>query len=199
MKTARLLAMVCVSLLAPLLLSAGEQSGNIAVASNEKAAGSPIADRMGRSPFYLIYDRDGTFIRATDNPNFGKRGVPGGMSAIDSIGFDEKGVMTGEVPTPSREERGQTWDGFTEFFRKNGITTVVAKEFGDEIVKGMKARAIKCVAFKGSAEQAVQSVIKNAQGVDNGNACDENDEACAVPNKAPILQKRISSMRGEKE
>ena len=162
--------MVCVLLLAPLLLSAGEQPGNIAVASNEKTSGSAVGDRMGRTPFYLVYDSKGNFIKAIENPNFGKRQRPAGTSMVDSITFDEKGVMTGGIATPSREERQQTWDGFTDFFKRNGISTVVAEEFGEEIVRGMKAGGIDCVVFKGSSDEAVQSIVKGVRDAARDNA-----------------------------
>ncbi len=138
------------------------ESGNIAVASNEKNPGSPVADRMGRSPFYLLFNREGKFIKAVENPNFGKGPAVGGASAIDAIGFDEKGVMTSGIQTPSREERDRTWTGFSDFFIRNGIRVVVAGEFGDEIVKGMGMRGIKCIAFKGSAQEAVDHIMKNS-------------------------------------
>ena len=154
--------------LVALLLVAGPvfagQPGYIAVASNEKAPGSPVAERMGRSPFYLLFDREGSFVKAVENPNFGKGPGSGGASAIDSIGFDEKGVMTGGIPTPSREEREQTWTGFSDFFTKNGIGVVVAETFGDEIVRGMKARGVECVAFKGSAIEAATHIVKGPFG-----------------------------------
>ena len=60
--------------------------------------GATVADRMGRSPFYLLFDRQGNFIKAVGNPNFGKGSAVGGASAIDAIGFDEKGVMSGGIP-----------------------------------------------------------------------------------------------------
>ncbi len=154
---------VFVLLLAPLLLFAAEkaQTGNIAVASDEKTPGSPVSDRMGRSRFYLIYDAQGTFVKAVDNPNFGKGPRVGeGQSAIDSIGFNDEGVMTGGLPTPSREERDQTWKGFRDFFARNGIAVVVAEQFGDEIVRTMKAGGVTCVAFKGGAEDAVGKVLQ---------------------------------------
>ena len=111
---------VCVSLLAPLLLFAegNRQTGNIAVASNDMAPEAPVADRMGRSPFYLLFDRQGNFMKAVENPNFGKGPAAGGTSAIDSVGFDEKGVMTGGISTPSREERDLTWTGFSDFWQE---------------------------------------------------------------------------------
>jgi predicted Fe-Mo cluster-binding NifX family protein len=163
MKKAGFFVIVFVLLLAPLLLFAGESAhaGNIAVASDEKAPGSPVSDKMGRSPFYLIYDAQGAFIKAVDNPNFGKGGRPsGGKSAIDSITFDQEGKMTGGLAAPSREEREQIWKGFSDFFVQNGIAVVVAEQFGDEIVRTMNARGIACVEFKGGAQDAVGKVLQ---------------------------------------
>jgi predicted Fe-Mo cluster-binding NifX family protein len=149
-------------LLAPSLFAAEKpQAGNIAVASDEKKPGSPVADRMGRSRFYLIYDAHGKFVKAMDNPNFDKGPRAGdGQSAIDSIGFNDKGVMTGGLPTPSREERDQTWKGFSDFFARNSITVVVAGQFGYEIVRAMKAGGVTCVEFKGKAKDAVGKVVQ---------------------------------------
>jgi predicted Fe-Mo cluster-binding NifX family protein len=164
MKTITLLVILSVSLLAtPVFAAENRQTGNIAVASSGKTPTSPVADRMGRSPFYLVFNRGGTFFDVVANPNFGKRQGPGEASAVDSITFDEKGAITGGgfVP-PSREERDQTWSGFAEFFVRNGITVVVAEEFGEEIIKGMKTRGIQCVAFKGSAKEAVERIAREA-------------------------------------
>jgi predicted Fe-Mo cluster-binding NifX family protein len=200
-KRVRLFVTAFVLVFVPLLLFAEEslRTGNIAVASNERAPMASVADRMGRGRFYLVYDNKGVFIKAIENPSFGKRERPAGTSMIDSVSFDEKGVMTGGIATPSREERQQAWDGFSDFFTRAGIRVVIAEEFGDEIVRGMRDRGIECVAFRGSAEQAVQSAIQRMPARDNGKTCDEKDEACTVPNKAPILQKRMSSIEGEKE
>lgn len=179
-------SMVSLIALAALLLMAGPalagQPGNIAVASNDKTPGAPVADRMGRGPFYLLFDRQGNFLKTVENPNFGKGPGSGrGASAIDSIGFDEKGVMTGGIATPSREERDQTWTGFSDFFARNGIRVVVAEVFGDEIVRGMKARGIECVAFKGSAKEAVQTVVREVRGVARNSSTDtscKEGESC---------------------
>lgn len=155
---------ICVSILTPLLLFAegNQQAGNIAVATNDKAPNTPVADRMGRSHFYFLFDQQGNFIKAVENPNFGKGGRPEGTSAINSIGFDENGQMTGGIATPSRQERDQIWNGFSDFFTRNGIRVVVAEEFGEEIVRGMKMRGIKCIAFKGSVQEAVGHILKES-------------------------------------
>jgi predicted Fe-Mo cluster-binding NifX family protein len=166
MKKAGFFVIVFVLLLAPLLLFAGEnaRAGNIAVASDEKAPGSPVSDRMGRSRFYLIYDARGAFIKAADNSNFGKGGRPSGeKSAIDSISFDQQGNMTGGFTAPSRQEREQIWKGFSDFFVQNGIAVVVAEQFVDEVVRTMKTRGIACVEFKGRAQEAVGKVLQLQQ------------------------------------
>jgi len=166
MKKTGFFVIVFTLLLAPVLLFAGEtaRAGNIAVASDEKAPGSPVSDRMGHSRFYLIYDTQGAFIKAADNPNFGKGGRPsGGASAIDSISFDQQGNMTGGFTAPSREERERIWKGFSDFFMQNGIAVVVAEQFGDEIVRSMKTRGITCVEFKGGAQEAVGKVLQLQQ------------------------------------
>lgn len=165
MKSTMFLVAVLVSFLMPLwVLADGRPPGYIAVASNEKAPGSAVGDRMGRTPFYLVYDSKGNFIKAIENPNFGKRERPVGVGAsmVDSITFDEKGAMTGGLATPSREERQQTWNAFSKFFLQNGIWTVVAEEFGDEIIRDMKVAGIECVPFKGRSDDAVRSIVKGA-------------------------------------
>jgi predicted Fe-Mo cluster-binding NifX family protein len=176
------------------------QGLKIAVASNDRNPGSPVADRMGRSPFYLLFDWQGNFIEAVENPNFGKGPGASGTSAIDSIGFDEKGAMTGGIPTPSREERDRTWTEFRDFFVRTGIGVVVAEVFGDEIVRGMKARGIECVAFKGSSDDAVRSMVK---GVRNGaskdtEACKEGDESCTTATRSSGSLFRPAIMKGDK-
>ncbi len=152
-------------LLAPLLLLAAEkpQAGNIAVASDEKTPGSPVGERMGRGRYYLIYDAQGRFIKAVDNtnPNAGKEGsAPVGGSAVDSISFNDQGVMTGGLSTPTTEERNQNWKGIFDLFSTNNISVVVAEQFGDEIIRATKARGITCVEFKGKAEDAVAKVLQ---------------------------------------
>jgi hypothetical protein len=185
-----LVAVVALLLVSGLAFAA--QTGNIAVASTGKTPDSPVADRMGRTPFYLVFDPEGTFLKAIENPNFGKRQGPGGASAIDSISFDEKGVMSGGIVTPSRAEREQIWNGLTDVFAQNGITMAVAEEFGDDIVKGMKTRDIECVPFKGSSDEAVRSVVRKLQngGNDNAQPCRERDEACHAQSGIPgsVLQ-----------
>jgi predicted Fe-Mo cluster-binding NifX family protein len=161
MKKITVLLFLFWSLIFPLRLFAAESSGgNIAVASDDKLNGSAVAERMGRARYYLVYDRNGRFLGAVDNPNFGKRTGPQGRSGVDSITFDDKGVMTGGINTPSKEERGGIWNDLSRFFAQNGVTVVAAEEFGDLIITELKSRGIECVAFRGTSEDAVRSIVQ---------------------------------------
>ena len=139
-----------------------EEKDKIAVATDEKAASAPVSNRMGRSLFYLLFDAQGRFVEAIENPfrNDGRR--PQG-SMVDSLSFDEKGTVTGRIATPSRDERDKLWNTMFRFFAQKRIKVIVAEEFGDEIVKGFKAQGINCVAFKGRAEDAARKVLQSAK------------------------------------
>jgi len=156
-----ILAILAMSLLTPALALAGE-SDRIAVATNGKTPGDPVSDRTGRSPFYLIYDEQGKFVAAIDNPFQNSRPRPTG-SMIDSLTFDDKGTLTGGIATPTREERDKIWDTMFSFFDQWGIKVIVAEEFGNEVVRGFKAHGINCVPFKGSAEEAVKKALQSAK------------------------------------
>ena len=162
-KSLAYLLMALALLLAPPLLWAGEkpQTGNIAVASDEKTPGAAVGERMGRGLFYLIYNAQGRFIKAVDNtnPKAGQEGSNAG-SAIDSITFNDRGVMTGKLPTPTTEERNQNWKLVFDLLSANKVSVVVAQQFGDEIIRATKARGITCVEFKGKAEDAVAKAVQ---------------------------------------
>jgi len=148
-------------------LAFAAQKEKIAVASDEKSIAGPVGFRTGQSSFYLLFDGNGKFIEAIDNPfkdAGGNAWRRSGKSAIDSLRFDEKEGLTGEVKTLSREEREGIWNPMLEFLRSKGITVVVAEQFGYEIVQAMKEKGITCVEFKGqtadAAKKALQSVEK---------------------------------------
>lgn len=156
-----LLVILAISLLIPVLALA-EGQDKIAIATDEKTTTAPVSNRMGRSPFYLLYDEQGKFVEAIDNPFKNDRKRPEG-SIIDSLGFDEKGTVTGRITTPSRDERNKIWNTMFSFFAQKRIKVIVAEEFGDEIIRGFKAEGIRCVAFKGSVEEAVKKALQPAK------------------------------------
>ena len=157
-----ILAILTISLLIPVLALA-EGQDKIAIATDEKGPNAPVSDRMGRSPFYLIYDEQGKFVAAIDNPFKNNRSRPAG-SMIDSLTFDDKGGLSGGgFTTPSRDERDKIWDDMFGFFAQWRIKVIVAQEFGDEIIRGFKAHGIRCLAYKGSAEEGVKKALQYAK------------------------------------
>ncbi len=154
-------AIFIISLLIPVLSLAGE-ADRIAIASEGKTSEAPVSSRTGRCPFYLIYDEKGNFVQAMDNPFQNIRGRPQG-SMIDSLTFDDKGNMTGGITTPSKDERDKVWETMFSFFAQWQIKVIVAEEFGDEITRAFKARGINCIAFKGSAQAAVNRALQSAE------------------------------------
>jgi hypothetical protein len=142
-------------------LAFAAQREKIAVASDEKSITGSVGFRTGQSSFYLLFDGNGKFIEAVDNPfkdagaNAWKRS---GKSAIDSLRFDEKGGLTGEIKTLSKNEREGIWNPMIEFLKSKGITVVVAEQFGNEIIQAMKEKGITCVEFKGQTVDAAKKV-----------------------------------------
>jgi hypothetical protein len=144
----------------PLAVSAGENgTGRIAVASDGKTITDPVGFRMGRSSFYLLFDGQGRFLEAIDNPfkdAGGNAAGRSGKSALDSLRFDEKGGLIGGVETPPKEEREKVWNSLMDFLTSKGVTVVVAEQFGYEIVRAMKERGVACVEFKGRSVDAAK-------------------------------------------
>ncbi len=61
----------------------------IAVAALTKEESSPISDQVGRSPFFLIFDEQGTMLEVLKNP-FSKGGGGAGFGAAKMLA--DKGV-----------------------------------------------------------------------------------------------------------
>jgi predicted Fe-Mo cluster-binding NifX family protein len=108
------------------LAFAGEKV-KIAVAANDKTPGASVNKQAGPSPFFLLFDDNGTLVETIDNPY--KEG--------------EGGITV------------------TDFLAGKGVTVVVAQEFGDRIVRIMREKGIRAIAFKGSAEEAVKKVLQS--------------------------------------
>jgi predicted Fe-Mo cluster-binding NifX family protein len=154
-------AILTIALLIPVPTLAGEPA-RIAIATEGKTSDAPVSSRTGRCPFYLIYDEQGKFVQAIDNPFQNIRGRPAG-SMIDSLTFDDKGNIAGGITTPSKDDRDKIWDTMFSFFAQWRIKVIVAEEFGDEIIRAFKARGISCIAFKGSAQEAIKKAMQSAE------------------------------------
>jgi predicted Fe-Mo cluster-binding NifX family protein len=61
-----------------LALAQQNKSEMIAVAAGSKIASGMVSPQAGRSPFFLLFDRQGTFVEAVDNPykDAGNAGIP---------------------------------------------------------------------------------------------------------------------------
>jgi predicted Fe-Mo cluster-binding NifX family protein len=136
------------------------QKEKIAVATNDQTPEASVSTRIGRSPFYLLFDWKGTFVEAIDNPYNQAREAPG-KSLADSLRVDEKGVLIGGIEKLPRDERDQVRNSMISFLTRKNVKVIVAEEFGDEIIKAMKGKGIDCFAFKGSAAEAVQKILKS--------------------------------------
>jgi predicted Fe-Mo cluster-binding NifX family protein len=76
--------LLAVVLAALLLLSSGfvlaqqSRSDMIAVAASNKTPSASVSSQAGRSPFFLLFDKQGTFVEAVDNPykDAGNAGIP---------------------------------------------------------------------------------------------------------------------------
>ena len=165
----KIVLILLLTFMGSLAASAGEKSiGKISVASEGKNITEPVGFRMGQSSFYLLFDGQGKFLKAIDNP-FKDAGANAagrsGKSALDSLRFDEKGGLIGGVETPPKEGREKVWNSWLDFLTSKGVAVVVAEQFGYEIIKEMKKRRMTCIEFKGKtvdgAKKASLSAKKN--------------------------------------
>jgi predicted Fe-Mo cluster-binding NifX family protein len=72
--------------------------------------------------------------------------------------FDSRGILVEAIDNPNKEGEGGI--AVTDFLVGKGVTVVVAQEFGSRIVRIMKEKGIRAIAFKGSAEEAVKKVLQ---------------------------------------
>jgi len=60
------------------VLAQQNRSEMIAVAASNKTPSASVSSQAGRSPFFLLFDKQGTFVEALDNPykDAGNAGIP---------------------------------------------------------------------------------------------------------------------------
>jgi predicted Fe-Mo cluster-binding NifX family protein len=76
-------------LMMPMIVLAGEgKTEKIAVAANGQTAAATVAAQPGRSPFFLLFDENGTLVQAVENPYKDQGGS--GISTVDFLA--SKGV-----------------------------------------------------------------------------------------------------------
>lgn len=72
--------------------------------------------------------------------------------------FDEKGRFLEAISNPYKEAKSRGV-AVADFLAAKGVTVVVAGDFGDRIVEGIKNKGIRAVAFKGKAADAVKKIL----------------------------------------
>ena len=72
--------------------------------------------------------------------------------------FDEKGRFLEAISNPYTEAKSRGV-AVADFLAAKGVTVVVAGDFGDRIVEGIKNKGIRAVAFKGKAADAVKKIL----------------------------------------
>jgi predicted Fe-Mo cluster-binding NifX family protein len=92
---------LCALLLAGAVASFAQQgkSLTIAVAANANTTSASVANQAGRSPFFLIFDKDGKFVEAVNNPykDAGSAGIP----MVDFLAGKGITVLVAEVFGPN--------------------------------------------------------------------------------------------------
>jgi predicted Fe-Mo cluster-binding NifX family protein len=66
-----------------LVLAQQDRSGKIAVAASGKTPSALVGSQPGRAPYFLFFDKQGTFVEAVDNPY--KDAGSAGISTVDFL------------------------------------------------------------------------------------------------------------------
>lgn len=74
--------------------------------------------------------------------------------------FDGTGKLLEVVDNPYKSAKGGAGTSVVPFLGQRGVNVVVAGEFGDNMIKAMKAQGMKYLEFKGSVEEALAKVLE---------------------------------------
>jgi len=74
--------------------------------------------------------------------------------------FDGSGKFLEAADNPYKTAKGGAGKSIVPFLAQKGATTVVAGEFGKNMVDGMKGKGINYLEFKGSAEEALKKALE---------------------------------------
>ena len=74
--------------------------------------------------------------------------------------FDRAGTLLEAVDNPYREAGRKAGVSVVPFLAQKGVTTIVAGEFGKNMIQAMKERNIQYIEFQGSAVAALKNVLE---------------------------------------
>jgi predicted Fe-Mo cluster-binding NifX family protein len=97
----------------------------IAVAARGKAPSALVSSQAGRSPFFLFFDKKGTFMEAVDNPY--KDAGSAGISALEFLASKGVAVLVAEGYGPR----------IVEIMKSKGIRPVEFKGIAADAVPGV--------------------------------------------------------------
>ena len=126
MKKTVMFILAAISILTGLAYAA--DNDKIAVASDGKTTAAKVSGVAARSPYFLLFDRDGQMLEILDNPYKSARRKAG----------------TQIVP----------------FLAQQGVTFVVAGEFGQNMIQAMKGRGIKHLESEGDVQVALSKALE---------------------------------------
>jgi len=95
----------------------------VAVAAIDKTVSAPVSNQAGRSPFFLLFDKQGSFVEAVGNPykDAGNAGIP----TLDFLASKGIKVLVAESYGPK----------IVEVMRDKGIRPVEFKGSARDAVK----------------------------------------------------------------
>ena len=78
MKKTFLTALAALLMMTSGLVISQQSKPEIAVAANDKTISASVSSQAGRSPFFLLFDKQGTLVEAVGNPykDAGNAGIP---------------------------------------------------------------------------------------------------------------------------
>jgi predicted Fe-Mo cluster-binding NifX family protein len=74
--------------------------------------------------------------------------------------FNRAGTLIEAIDNPYKGAGRKAGVSVVPFLAQKGVTTIVAGEFGKNMIQAMKERDIKYMEFQGSAEAALKNVLE---------------------------------------
>jgi predicted Fe-Mo cluster-binding NifX family protein len=75
--------------------------------------------------------------------------------------FDNSGKLLEVIDNPYKDARGGAGPSVVSFLSRNGVTEIIAEAFGSKMIDAMKSKGIKYFELSGSADEAVNRILKS--------------------------------------
>lgn len=74
--------------------------------------------------------------------------------------FDSANSLLEVLDNPYKDTGRRAGPSVATFLAQNGVTFVIAGQFGDNMIQAMKGKGIEYLEFRGSAESALDKVLE---------------------------------------